>query len=304
MGLRFIGTYVIGAAVIAASAGLNANAQVRSSAKSNTASTVTAEVTKGKLNPAESKPGDTITVRLKEDVKSNGQVVLKKGSTITGVVRNVKHAEANTGAKGEAKAQAQSMMDIEWLAPSAEGKAAQNLSFALQSVAQVNPIYRHEQEAAADDFAFAGSSAASTAVARPARPAGAAAGGLLGGAVGATTSVTGATVGAVDGIGSLGSSVNSATRTSSESNAALLNMPTVIAADQQTSSMIESNLGSSSSGQLFKLGQGQLVTAGGSQQSVDIFSHLNNDTVITSASRNFEISSGAQMQMLVGVNSK
>lgn len=300
MGLRFIGTYVIGAAVIAASAGLNANAQVRSSAKANTASSVTAEVTKGKLNPAESKPGDTITVRLKEDVKSNGQVVLKKGSTITGVVRNVKHAEANTSAKGEAKAQAQSMMNIEWLAPAAEGKAAQNLSFALQSVAQVNPIYRHEQEAAADDFAFAGRSAASTAVARPA----ANAGGLLGGAVGATTSVTGATVGAVDGIGTLGSSVNSATRTSSESNAALLNMPSVVAADQQTSSMIESNLGSSSSGQLFKLGSGQLVTAGGSQQSVDIFSHLSNDTVITSASRNFEISSGAQMQMLVGVNRK
>jgi hypothetical protein len=240
-------------------------------------------------------------VRLKEDVKSNGQVVLKKGSTITGVVRNVKNAEANNGAKGEVKAQAQSMMNIEWLAPAAEGKAAQNLSFALQSVAQVNPIYRHEQESAADDFALASRSAASTAVARPI---GANAGGLLGGVVGTTTTVTGGAVGAVDGIGSLGSSVNSATRTSSESNAALLNMPSVVAADQQTSSMIESNLGSSSSGQLFKLGHGQLVTAGGSQQSVDIFSHLNNDTVITSASRNFEISSGAQMQMLVGVNSK
>jgi len=304
MSLRFIGTYVIGAAVLAASAGLNANAQVRSSAKANTASHVAAEVTKGKLNPAQSKPGDTITVRLKEDVKSNGQVVMKKGSTITGVVRNVKHAEANTGAKGEAKGQAQSMMAIEWLAPAAEGKAAQNLSFALQSVTQVNPIYRHEQEAAADDFAFAGSSAASTAVSRPARQTGSNAGGLLGGAVGATTSVTAATVGAVDGIGTLGSSVNSATRTSSESNSALLNMPSVVAADQQTSSMIENNLGSSSSGQLFKLGHGQFVTAGGSQQSVDIFSHLNNDTVITSASRNFEISSGAQMQMLVGVNRK
>jgi len=300
MGLRFIGTFVIGAAVIAASAGLNANAQVRSSAKSNTASHVTAEVTKGKLNPAVSKPGDTITVRLKEDVKSNGQVVLKKGSTITGVVRNVKHAEANTGAKGETKGQAQSMMSIEWLAPAAEGKAAQNLSFALESVAQVNPIYRHEHEAA-DDLALTGRSAASTAVGRPA---GANAGGLLGGVVGATTSVTGATAGAVDGIGTLGSSVNSTTRTTSESNAALFSMPSVVAADQQTSSMIESNLGSSSSGQLFKLGSGQLVTAGGSQQSVDIFSHLNNDTVITSASRNFEISSGAQMQMLIGVNRK
>jgi len=284
MSLWSIRTYVLGAAVMAASAGLNANAQVRSSAKSNSASHVAAEVTKGKLNPAKSRPGDTITVRLKDDVKSNGQVVLKKGTTLTGVVRNVKHAQANNSAKGEASAQAQSMMEIEWLAPATEGKAAQNLSFALQSVSQVNPIYGHEQEAAADDFAIAGSSAASTAVARPA---GVNAGGLLGGVVGATTSVTSATVG---------------TSSQSSANAAVLNMPSVVAADQQTSSMIESNLGSSSSGQLFKLGRGQLVTAGGSQQSVDIFSHLNNDTVITSASRNFEISSGAQMQMLVGVN--
>jgi hypothetical protein len=292
-------TLVIAATVILASAGLNAVAQVKGSAKSNSAANVAAEVTKGKLNPAESKPGDTIAVRLKDDVKSDGEVVLKKGTTITGVVRNVKHAEAKSSAKGDAKGQAQSMMEIEWLVPSAQGKAAQNLSFTLQSVSQVNPIYRHEQQAA-EDIAFAGAGSASTA-ARPV-PAGAAnAGGLLGGTVGATTGVVGATAGTV---GATTGVVAGTVGAGSQSSAALLSAPTVVAADQQTSSMIASNLGSSSSGQLFKVGQGQLVTAGGSQQSVDIFSRLNNDTVITSASRNFEISSGAQMQMLVGVNRK
>ena len=39
----------------------------------------------------------------------------------------------------------------------------------------------------------------------------------------------------------------------------------------------------------------------GLKQSVDLFSHLSNDTVITSPYENFEISSGAQMQLLVGV---
>jgi hypothetical protein len=292
-------TLVIAATVILASAGLNAVAQVKGSAKSNSAANVAAEVTKGKLNPAESKPGDTIAVRLKDDVKSDGEVVLKKGTTITGVVRNVKHAEAKSSAKGDAKGQAQSMMEIEWLVPSAQGKAAQNLSFTLQSVSQVNPIYRHEQQAA-EDIAFAGAGSASTA-ARPV-PAGAAnAGGLLGGTVAATTGVVGATAGTV---GATTGVVAGTVGAGSQSSAALLSAPTVVAADQQTSSMIASNLGSSSSGQLFKVGQGQLVTAGGSQQSVDIFSRLNNDTVITSASRNFEISSGAQMQMLVGVNRK
>jgi hypothetical protein len=299
-------TLVIAATVILASAGLNAVAQVKGSAKSNSAANVAAEVTKGKLNPAESKPGDTIAVRLKDDVKSDGEVVLKKGTTITGVVRNVKHAEAKSSAKGDAKGQAQSMMEIEWLVPSAQGKAAQNLSFTLQSVSQVNPIYRHEQQAA-EDIAFAGAGSASTA-ARPV-PAGAAnAGGLLGGTVAATTGVVGATTGVVGATaGTVGATTGVVAGTvgaGSQSSAALLSAPTVVAADQQTSSMIASNLGSSSSGQLFKVGQGQLVTAGGSQQSVDIFSRLNNDTVITSASRNFEISSGAQMQMLVGVNRK
>src|ERR1043165_5003716 len=53
------------------------------------ATSVSAELIKGKLNPAESKPGDQVTLKLKDDVKSNGEVVLKKGTAITGVVRNV-----------------------------------------------------------------------------------------------------------------------------------------------------------------------------------------------------------------------
>jgi hypothetical protein len=42
-------------------------------------------------------------------------------------------------------------------------------------------------------------------------------------------------------------------------------------------------------------------SAGGSKHSVDLFSHLSNDTLITSPRENFEIFSGAQMQLLVGV---
>ena len=132
-------------------------------------------------------------------------------------------------------------------------------------------------------------------------PSGAGGGGLLetgalGGVVGATASVTSNAAGAVTS--------TSATRSSGQSNAALLRMPSVVAVDHQTSAAIENGLGTSSDGPLFKVGQGQLVTAGGSQQSVDIFSHLSNDTLITSPGKNFEISSGAQMQLLVGVNKK
>lgn len=311
--LRSIATHLIGAAVMLASITLSSNAQVTGNAQANSATHVAAEMTKGKLSPAESKPGDTVVLKLKDDVKSNGEVVLKKGTTVTGVVRNVKQADAKGSSKGEAKGQAQSMMEVEWLAPAAaQGKAAQNLSIVLQSVTQINPIYQREQRSStSDDFDFAGAGAASTAVARPVSNSGGQNGGLLGGVggvVGATGSVATGTVGAV---GSVGSSVgaatgaaSSATRASGQSNVALLSMPSVVAVDHQTSSAIESSLGTASSGQLFKVGHGELVSAGGSQQSVDLFSHLSNDTVITSPNKNFEISSGAQMQLLVGVNKK
>jgi hypothetical protein len=93
-----------------------------------------------------------------------------------------------------------------------------------------------------------------------------------------------------------------AARTPAPSNAAMLNMPSVIAVDTKTASSLESNFGASSSEKLFKIGHSEWITAGGSKQSVELFSHLSNDTMITSHSKDFEISSGAQIQLLVGVS--
>jgi hypothetical protein len=289
MRFQFIATCVFGAAAVVASVSANANAQVSSSAQSNSATSVAAEMSKGKLSPAASKPGDTVLLRLKNDLKSNGSVVLKRGTIITGVVRDVKRADAN----------AQSMMLIEWVAPSAQGKTAKSLSVALQSVMQVNPIFRHEQESAASsDFGLPAVDSPSQPPARPtagrnSAPNGGLLGGKVNGVVGTASTVTTGTVGAVGTANSAGSS-----------NVALLSMPTVVAVDNQTTSAIESSLNTASSGQLFRLGHGQLTTASGSQQSLDLFSHLNNDTVITSANKDFEISSGAQMQLLVGITRK
>ena len=285
--LRAIGTHVLGVAVAFATMGIYTNAQVSGTAYASSATYVAAEMTKGKLNPAQSKPGDEVALRLKEDVKANGQVLLKKGTTITGIVKNVKRVEG----KNETNGQAQSMMEIEWFAPVAQGRVAQQLSIALQSVTHVSPLYAHAQN---DAFADAGG----TVAASPARSSGSG-GGLLGAAVGTTTGVG---AGAVGGIGStLGGAVASS-RVNGQTNAALLSMPTVVAADHQTTSAIDTSLGTSESGRLFKTGSGEVITAGGSRQSIELFSHLNNDTVITSQHKNFEISSGAQMQLLVGVN--
>lgn len=222
MNLRTIGTSFLGTTTVLGYSSPNVAAKARKSAESDSASRVPAEVVNGSLNPAESKPGDTVTVRLKQDLTANGQVVLKKESTITGVVRNVKR-------------QSPSMMQLEWSTPLVEGKVGYELSIAVQSVTQVNSSLKQEQ---------------------------------------------------------------------ARSNWATLNMPSGVAIDYRSGSSIDSSLESLSDGSLYKVGWGQLVSASGSRQSLDLFSHLSNDTVITSPSRDFEISSGAQMQLLVGVHKR
>jgi hypothetical protein len=221
------------------------------------------------LSTTGSNPGDAVVVKLKEDVRSNGQIVVKKGTNITGIVRNVKRAEAN---------ETKSMMEIVWLAPETQGKVPHNVSLALQSV---------NQQESAEDFEFVNPGSATLA-----RPMHASSATLVGGTLGIVDTATASSVSSLSG------------RVSGASNPALMSMPSVVVADRETSSAIESSLGAQSSGQLFKVGNGVLATAAGSQQSVDIFSHLNNDTVITSPGKDFEISGGAQMLFLVGVNRK
>ena len=308
MKIRSVGSHIAGAVVSFAAAILAilpSYAQVNGAAHANSASHISAEMTKGRLNPAESKPGDMVAIKLKDDVRSNGEVILKKGAIITGVIRNVRRADP----KGELNGHAKSMMEIEWLAPAVQGRVSRSLSFALQSVMQVNPIYQHEQsDLRADDIGGAGSGLSSSAVARPARiGSGSSLMGSGGGAVGASSGVAVSaisTVGAAPGVATAAGVVTSTSSSmaSGRSNVALLSMPSVVAVDQQASSNIESTLGTSLSGQLFRVGHGELISAGGSKQSVELYSHLSNDTVITSSGRNFEVSSGAQIQMLVGVN--
>jgi len=244
MNLRSIGTCIIGAAGILASGALSSNAQVHRRTQSSSAAEVAAEMTKGKLSPAASKPRDTVVLKLKNDLRSNGRVVLRKGTVITGVVRNVKCAEGSAS---------QSIIELVWLVPVHQGKGSRSLSIALQSVMQINPSEKSGRE---------------------------------------KTDVTAGAVAVAETERANGG----------QANTALLSMPSVVAVDKQTSSVIEAGLGSSFSNTLFKVGRGQLLTAGGSWQSLDLFSHLNNDTLITSVGKDFEISSGAQMHLLVGVN--
>ena len=229
------------------------NVRQKANSNANTATHVSAEMTRGKLNPDESRPGDQVLLKLKEDVKSNGQVILRKGTPITGVVRSVRTVEGN----GETSGRAVSMMELEWLAPAGPGQASRQLMIALQSVSQVRPLSQGELTEESS-------------------------GGL--------------------GVITNGSAASKTVHVNGQSNAALISMPSVVAVDDQTTSTLQNTFGIQSSGDpLLRVGRGAVISAGGLKRSVDIFSHLSNDTVLTSQSRNFEISSGAQMQLLVGV---
>src|SRR5207245_2520363 len=133
-------------------------------------------------------------------------------------------------------------------APAGQGKAAQNLSVALQSVMQVNPIFRHEQEnAASSDFGLPAVDSPPQAPARPAAtrssaPSGGLLGGTVNGVAGATSTVTTSAVGTAGSVVSTTTATSTAASAGGASNPALLRMPSVVAVDHQTTSAIESNL--------------------------------------------------------------
>jgi hypothetical protein len=271
----------------------SATLQSAAHAEAQSESRVSAEMVKGKLNPATSKPGDEIAVRLKDDVKSDGQVLLKKGSTIKGVVKKVQRAD-----KGNAKAtgSAQSMMELEWIAPGVSGAAAQSLNLALQSVVYTNPLYAHQEESSSNStFASAAPAAA---------PRSSSGGGLGAGAVGGVaTGIVGGAASSVGAVGGIGNQTTASVGTVTQSQTNLARPPAILPVTTEASANLQNSFGVSG-GSLFHVGSGSAISSGGTATSMDIFSHMSNDAVITSPSRDFEIASGAQMQLLIQGSAK
>ena len=205
-----------------------------------TASNVDAEVAQGRLNPATTKPGDAIVLRLLEDVKTNGEIVLKKGAMIVGFVRNVNFIGGDKNSP---------FIEVEWTFRELQSNSDFQVMLAVQTVYQ----------------SIISADSTTPAVDTPKR------------------------------------ATSSGTPAATKPNAALLKMPSVVTADDQTRAGLQSALGSANGSQLFRTGRGQVVVSDGSQVSINMFSHLNNDTVFVSRAKDFEISTGAQLQLLAGV---
>ena len=228
-----------------------------------TATTAKTEMIAGSISSAQSLTGDEISLRLNEDVKSNGRTVLKKGTVLVGVIRSAR--QLRSGSETAVAGKAQSMIEIEWLTPSSLVTGTGQLMIALQSFTYVSPLVQ-ETAASADrsdptrsvDLSSTRSAASSSFLPKP----------------------------------------------NGKTNAALMSMPSIVPLDQQASSFFETDFGLSDEQQIYKTGRGDMMNSSGKRQSVNLFSRMTNDTIMTSADASFEIGTGAQMQLLVGVERK
>lgn len=254
-------------------------------------SRVKGELVEGRLHPSKSKPRDEVVVKLTEDVKSEGQVLLKKGVKIAGIVEKVW-----TEAKAESQKEARSIIQLKWLAPGLEGQSDHSMTVVLQSVSHVSPLFKARRE---DEFAQRSSTRAGT----PARDA--SGGDLLGSTVGTVGATAGAAVGAAGEVAGTAGDVAAGTTGSLSGDAvSALALPGVVRADTEMMSALQQDFDLSSEGHLFKVGQGQLVTATGGTESVELFSQFNNDSFLVSSGDGFEIRSGAQMQFLIAAGAR
>ena len=172
-----------GGAASGTSASANGNG-----ASLNNGTTLQAELTKS-LDAKKAKPGDEVTAKATQDVKSNGQVVVRKGSKLIG---HVTEAQART------KENAESKLGIVF--DHAVLKDGSQVAFTgmvqALAAAQASPL-----SAGSDDSMAGGGSAGAPA------PRAMGGTGAVGGVVGGAASSVGSTVGGVtDAAGSVGSS--------------------------------------------------------------------------------------------------
>lgn len=176
----------------------NSHDQDSLSAALASGATLQAELTKP-VDAKKAKPGDPVSAKLTQDVKSNGHVVLHKGSKLAGHV---------TEAQARGKGQAESKLGIVFDKAQLKGGEEASINAVIQALA---PPARATALAGADE---AGSLSAPMGGAAPA----AGGGGLVGGVTRGATSTLGGATGSVSnvgggGIGSVNSTLNGAAGT-------------------------------------------------------------------------------------------
>ncbi len=223
------------------------------------------------------KPGDPVTAKTTQDVKQNGQTVLKKGSRLTG---HVTQAEART--KGNSESSVGMVFDSAVMKNGQ--KVPMNLSIqALAAAANETSADLGNDQGAIDSMSQAG---AGVAGARPATGGGSVrgAGGAAGGVGGTVRGVSNVAGGATSSVGTVGGAAGNVGQTAGGTLGA-----TTRSAGSVGGLNTAGQLASGSSG-VFNL------------QGLNLTSATSNGTtasVVNSTSRNVRLDSGTQMVLQV-----
>jgi hypothetical protein len=215
------------------------------------------------------KPGDRVEARTTQDVKENGQVVLKKGSRLHGHV---------TEAQARSKGSSQSSLGIVFDSFTAKNGEEMPLHLGIQAIAAPVVATAASME---DDQAMAGGGAMAGGSAAGGRRVG---GGLVGGAAGAVGGVAGATSVAGGSAGNLAGNAGGAVN------------GTVGATTRAAGSATVSTAGGlNAAGQLTPGSRGVFGLEGLTLTSAA--SSATQASVISSSSRNVHLDSGTQMEL-------
>lgn len=209
--------------------GKNGQAQAETTGQLQAGSTVQAELTKP-VDARKNKKGDEVVARTTQDVKSNGQIVLPKGSKIVGHVTDVQARE---------KGQQESHLAIAFERAVSKNGTQMPLALTLQAIGS-------SQTTAMDD-SMAGSTMADENMSRTATSSGSATRGALGGVTstpGRVVNTAGSAAGGtLNGVQSAGAGVAGGLTSTSQGVVGLPGLTLSSAASNSTSasSVISSN---------------------------------------------------------------
>jgi hypothetical protein len=210
--------------------GKNGQAQAETTGQLQAGSTVQAELTKP-VDARKNKKGDEVVARTTQDVKSNGQIVLPKGSKIVGHVTDVQARE---------KGQQESHVAIAFERAVSKNGTQMPVALTLQAIGS-------SQTSAAMDDSMAGSTMADENMSRTATSSGSATRGALGGVTstpGRVVNTAGSAAGGtLNGVQSAGAGVAGGLTSTSQGVVGLPGLTLSSAASNSTSagSVINSN---------------------------------------------------------------
>jgi hypothetical protein len=239
------------------------------------------------VDAKKNKPGDQVTAKTTDNVKSNGQVVIPKGSTLVGHV-------TQTQARGDGHSD--SSMGIVF--DRAELKNGQSLpinNFAIQAIAQAEGSASTMTSTGPDMMGGSGSGSGMGSGRMSGGGSGSGGGGLLGGATSSVGTTVGTATNATSSAGGVAGNTTSTVNAAGNATGRVAGGATGSLTSNTTGAVGGTVGGLNSRGQLMSNSQGVFGLQGLGLQAAGSSATQAQGSVITSSTRNVHLDSGTQL---------